>query len=285
MKHTHKHIFVATPIVIAILLIAFVGAYAPALSVATAEEELHYGAILSSSTSTETVSYASYTEETYHDNTNFPSYYNTDSALTNVCAPVAGADVIGYFDRNYTNLIPSWNPGYTSGSNYQYYPQLTPFVTYIQGVISALYTQMGTNTTGDGTTRAQYQAGLTSYVQNAGYSISFSNSMSGTIPNVSTIKTQLQAGKVVSLYLNGYTYTTPTLTSTAATYSHTTYTGTHVAIAYGYRIIRYYNASGVNFRTDTLLKVATGQASSKYAYVLVSSSLTTFVAADVTNVY
>ena len=279
-----KKIIVATPLMIAILTIAFIGALGANTCVAFAEEELHYGAISSFTTSSETITFSTYSDDSYYDSGNFPCYYNTNSALTNACAPVAGAIVMGFFDRYYTNLIPSFSPGYMSGGTYQYYPQFGPFATYIQNTISTLYTDMGTNQSGNGTTRTEYQSGMSTYVQNAGYSISFSNSMSGSIPNMSNITTQLEAGKVVTLYLNGYTYTHMSFSTGSVTYSHTTYTGTHVAIAYGYLTLYYYNSSNVNFRTDKFLVVSTGQQSPQYSYILIDSTKTGFVAADVTNI-
>lgn len=286
MKSIKRKNILAIPFIFLVITVVFACAFMMRAPVAAAQTELYYGGVSGMTGVIETVSFASYQQTSYYNNHNFPSYYNTDSNLTNVCAPVAGANVIGYYDRNFPNLFSNWASGYTANGIYRYYPLMPSNVTYIQGGISALYTSMGTNSTGNGTTRTQYQTGLSSYVQSAGYNISYTNLVSGGTFNVSSAKTQLVSGKVITLFLNGYTYTAITsLTSTGATYSHNTYTGTHVAIAYGYLELSYYDSANNLIRTDTFLRVATGQQGNLYNMIWVNSTYTTIVAADATYVY
>ena len=286
MKTARKHYYVATPLIFIVIAIVFLSGISTHHAMASAENEIYYGQTTSCVTTTETVTYSYYTEEIYHDDLNFSDYHNTNNSLTNVCAPEAGADILGFYDRYCTSLISNWASGHTVGSNYNYYSQTNSNVQYIQACINSLYTAMGTNSIENGTSRTQYQTGLQSYVQSAGYSISFTSIMSGSIPNMSSASTQLQAGKVITLYMSGYTYTTiDEMGSTQTSYSHDTFTGNHMVVAYGYRIIRYYNSNNANFRTDTFLVVTGGDNKYENHYILVDTSKTTFINADVTYIY
>ncbi|NCA68354.1 MAG: hypothetical protein EOM87_09885, partial [Clostridia bacterium] len=60
---------------------------------------------------TEVINYTSKVTEEDYINATFPEYYNTNGNLTNTCAPVAGAMIVGYYDRTYTDLIANFTPG------------------------------------------------------------------------------------------------------------------------------------------------------------------------------
>ncbi len=286
MKNKKKHIYSAIPLIFIVTAVISLSGLDLHQPMASAESEIYYGKTTSSVTTTEIISYNSYTEDTYHDNFFFSDYHNTNTSLINVCAPEAGADILGFYDRYCTSLISNWVSGHTVGSNYIYYSQTNSNVQYIQPCIDSLYASMGTNSIENGTSRTQYQTGLQSYVQNAGYTISFTSAMSGSIPNISTLSTQLQANKVITLYMSGYTYTAiGNLGSTQVTYTHSTYSGNHMVVVYGYRIIRYYNASNVNFRTDSFLVVTGGANKLTNHYILIDTSKTSFINADVTYIY
>lgn len=249
-----------------------------------AEPIIYYAGTTAMNSVTETVNYAYYTLQEGNANPYCPQYFNSDSSLTNPCAPVGGSIVVGFYDRYCTNLIPNVTPGFMQNGKYRYYGMATN-ATAIQALISSLYTSMGTNSQGPGTSRAQYQAGLTSYVTNAGYSISFTSVMSNGALDNSSIISQLTSGKIVTLYITNHNLCEVNLGSTSASYTIVPYTGNHIYIAYRYKLIRYYDSSDNNFRTDILLGVSTGLGTSMSGWYYVGYSTTTLNDADATYIY
>ena len=86
-------------------------------------------------------------------NNSFPDYYNTNNSLLNCCANVAGANIIGFYDRFYENLIPDYIPGISRGDNYSYY-NMEFNLAKKQDVIIELYVRMGTNNPEAGTSQS-----------------------------------------------------------------------------------------------------------------------------------
>lgn len=250
---------------------------------AYADDEIYYqDSATVIGTSTETIDFSYYEEEIGYANNYCPEYYNTNSNLESSCAAVAGAIIVGYYDRNNTSLISNFTPGWTMNGSYRYYP-MAYATTTIQAVIGTLYTNMGI--TSSGATQTQYKNGLASYVKNQGYSITYTNIMSNGSLNYSSTVTQMSNGKVVSLFLVNFNGCSISMGSNTATYTKTSYSGNHIFVAYGYRKIRYYDSNNNNFRTDIFLKVSTGFSSVKNAWYYVGSSDTTLAAAEAAYIY
>ena len=91
-------------------------------------------------TETETVNYARKSVTTKRIASSFPAYYNTASGVTDNCAGVAGAILMGYYDRYHADLIPGTATG-TGRLVYTYYPQ-SQISSYIQAVINDFYSRM-----------------------------------------------------------------------------------------------------------------------------------------------
>ena len=234
---------------------------------------------------TETVNFTRYTVTEGNANPFCPQYYNLDSGTyPNACAPIGGSIVVGYYDRYCTDLIPNVTPGFMLNGNYRYFPMASN-ATAIQSVIVSLYNSMGTNSLMPGTTRTQYQTGLSTYVTNAGYNISFTSVMSGGSLDVNGIISQLTSGKVVTLYIANPNLCSVTFGSTSATYTIYPYTGNHIEIAYKYKLIKYYDTINSNYRTDILLGVSTGMYEEKSGWYYVGYSATNLDHADATYIY
>lgn len=229
---------------------------------AAAESVVYYGdesaSLLSSSSTTETINYASKSEDSYTINAYFPNFYNTDNSLTNACANVAGANVIGFYDRYYDELIPGSTAGMAMGSTYVYYP-MGVNSSEKQSVINALYVSMGTNTIESGTSQNQFHTGFTSYVTGKGRSVIYTSAVSGGTLNWESATSYIDNDKPVMLYLTGYNFANRTQNSGSDVYSKELYTGSHMAVAYGYNKVSYYNASGALIKTVMYFKIATGQ--------------------------
>lgn len=184
-----------------------------------------------------------------------PNYMNTDNNKSNMCAPVAGSIVVGYYDRWSTNLIPGFTPGMSLGGNYGYFAQSTKNQVHIQGLIDNLYSDMGTNAVQAGTTQTQFQNGMESYVTGQGYDVSYTSMMSNGSINLNTLNAQLNNKKVSALFLSTYNFisTIYPMEGKVTLYKENS-TLAHIMVCYGYKIYRYYK-DGVNFQTDTYLSV------------------------------
>lgn len=289
MKHKRTITMQATIILTVFMLVAFLALgfmstqQTAAAQTQTQKETYYTDAVAVKSSATETVSYSRYEVQEGNVNPYCPQYYNTNTSLSGACAPVGGAIVVGFYDRYCANLVPNTVTGYMSGTKYRYY-SMSSISTPIQNVIDALYVSMGTNSQQQGTTRPQYQQGLSSYASSAGYTASFTSMMSGTSLNVSSTTTQMTNGKLITLYITDYNLTSITLGTSSATYSITGFSGNHICIAYKYKLIKYYNASNVNFRTDAFLYVCTGQSTNAAGWYYVGYSGSTLNDADATYI-
>lgn len=221
----------------------------------------------SAATVTETVNYVSKTEDSNFVNSSFPNYYNSDSSLTNTCANVAGANLIGFYDRFYSDLIPGCTPGVLRGTSYTYFP-MTLNLNEKQGVIAALYTAMGTNTIESGTSQQQFKTGLTSYVNGCGQSISFTSYVSSGVLNWEGVTAAIDDGKPVALYLEDYNISSRTVNSNSDVYAKEITYGNHIAIAYGYNEVKYFDASGALTRTVRYFNISTGYNRAQAIYIV-----------------
>ncbi len=220
-----------------------------------------------STLSVEEFSYASkVTSQAAMVNNTFPAYYNTNNALTNACANVAGANLIGFFDRYYEELIPNCTPGMPRGNNYSYY-SVEMDLEERQGVIDDLYVRMGTNNPTPGTSQTGYKTGLASYASSKGRTATFASVMTGSSLDISKLHQAISSGKPVSLYLSGYNISQVYDYNNEVTIAKSIYTGNHIMIVYGYKIIKYYNSSNALIKSKTYLYVSTGVLQTGY-YVL-----------------
>jgi len=267
-------------------------AYAEASTARSAQKEIHYG-VKSTSVQTkalviETVNYSSIQTEEDYINPYFPEYYNTNTNLTNACAPVAGSMIIGFYDRYYTDLITGISPGRTIGGVYRYNP-MTTNTSYIQGVIDSLYVSMSTNYPSPGTTQTQYKTGLTSYVTSKSLSITYTSIVSGGAINYesgsASLVSQLAAGNPISLFVSDYNISILSDNGSGMTITKSTYDGNHILVGYGYKKIEYYDSSNYNFRTDLFIKVSSGLSAPLNGWFMVGSSETTLNDAESASIY
>ena len=196
--------------------------------------------------------------------------------MSNACGPVAGAEIVAFYDKYYPNLIPGWDSYFPANGKYR--GQNT---TYITPMMQELYTLMKTNDGGQGVTEANFKSGLQTYFTNHGYSASFASVKNGSALNDSACINAFKNNKVIVLF------TTPGNIYDLYEYSDhdilAPYNigGNHIMIAYGYLQIKYYSGASL-IRTDTLLEVATGRSTPIIAYYMVNS--TNLEAAYVVNV-
>lgn len=218
--------------------------------------DIFYAAIGSARRETESFSYVTKTTESYSINPTFPNYYNTNISLQNTCANVAGANVIGFYDRYFENLIPNVKPG-VGTTKYIYYP-MTKNATEKQAVINDLYYRMQTNTLGDGNTQTQYNNGIKSYVQSKGLTVSYTSVMTNGIFDINKAIVQLQNGYPISLFMSGYGFTKVVDNGSLITLEKNLYDNNHIVIAYGYEKVSYFDSNGKLIRNEVYLRISTG---------------------------
>ena len=226
-------------------------------SFAESIDEVYYAASGSITKETENFTYATKTTESYSINPTFPDYFNANGALLNTCSNVAGANIIGYYDRYFDELIPDYTAGRLNKSNYIYFP-MGYYAEKKQAVINDLYQRMKTNVNGEGNTQTEYKNGLSSYVQSKGLATTYYSVMTSGKFDLEKTKTQLQNGNPISLYMSGYNFTKVTDSGNSVTLEKSLFDGNHIAVAYGYEKVTYLNANGSVLRTEIYLKVSTG---------------------------
>lgn len=275
-------------IVVLSLLLLFLSIFQSSIMVSALESEdiyycddLTYSATATSNKVVEEIRYVRKVEEEYLINKSFPNYYNNNNSLTNTCANVAGANIIGYYDRYLENLIPNHSPGIQRPSGY-IYQAMTVNMAPKQGVIEVLYDKMKTNTISSGTSQTQYKSGLTSYIKEKGYNIDIRQTMNGTKLDLGNVDNQLRAGNPISLYLKEYNFATVSDSDSVVSIEKMEYVGNHIIIVYGYKKAMYYDSGDNLVATKVYLYIAPGSKSVSNIYILDESGL---VDAEAMHVY
>ena len=223
-----------------------------------------------------TFEYDSYTVSSIYMDRMTPTYEG--SYLLNSCAPVAGISILGYYDVTKENLFPNFSSGYEYDGEFYYDGQ----DQVVDDTLEELYSLMGTNTTGPGTTESQFINGLTSYVNGQGYNITFSSC--GSTFNKDTAISYLNNQKPIVMFLNTYVYYIDgciRMGETSAQMLRLTSPNGHVVSVFGYREYNFYSGGSI-FRTDRYMVVSFGNTS----YGLISiNNLDTIVSAYAINIY
>lgn len=227
-----------------------------------------YGDTIGSATSeVEEFEYATKQVTSAYVNPSYPYYYNTNNDLKNGCANVAGASIIGFYDRFYENLIPDSTPGFIRRDIYTYYP-IGIDMGKKQAVIDALYVSMKTNNPHAGTSQANYKSGLEEFVESKDMNITFTSVMTNGNFDSSKAMAQLNAGRPITLYLQGYNISNVEDTGSNARIMKVIYLTNHVMIAYAYQKIDYYNVNGTLINSKIYLNISSGEMGVTGVYIV-----------------
>lgn len=202
-----------------------------------------------------------------------PNY--TNSNFSNACAPVAGANIVGYYDYTCPNLIPDFETGQFNDNGYFYYNAQN---ASIQTLKSELYDLMGTNTVKPGTSVNQFKNGLKSYVNNKGYSINYyaCRTILNSSFNLDKAIEYVNKGYPVAIFVNSYEYYPEAGIRNLGNkfvFSGRTSPNGHVVAAYGYREYKFFDENDNLFRTDKYLVVSFGDGTQGYLAVNNTSSI------------
>ena len=215
-----------------------------------AEDALYGDDGLNTGGITVNIPYKSRTQDDYWMAPSTPDYHT--SPYVSSCACIAGANVVGYFDRYCPNLIADFEPGYEYMGYYFYYGETSE----ITPVVTQLYSDMGT-TASAGTTTAQFLSGMSKYANRAGYTFRYSSCMSGGSFNFSQAKSGMQNGRPTVLFLTGYNVAKIGLLENRDSIAYVLSAANHVMVGFGYNIITYTYDSGEQ-ETFNYIYVASG---------------------------
>ena len=215
-----------------------------------AEDALYGDSGIVSGSTTVKVEFKSRSDDNYLMALSIPDF--TSSPYLSSCACLAGANIVAYFDRFSTELIPNYEPGYEYMGYYFYYGGASS----VPDLVTQLYSDMGT-TESNGTTTAQFLSGMNKYVKRAGYTFSYSSVMSGGKLNYSSVKTSMKNNKPVALFLSGYNVAEIAMNDTYDSIAYYLFSANHVMVGFGYEDVTYTYASGAKENMQ-FLYVASG---------------------------
>lgn len=230
-------------------------------------DDILYSEIATQSIETETINYSWKDTTTYLINSSFPDYYNTNISLKNACANVAGANIIGFYDRYYDNLIPDYTTGIQRANGYTYYPMILN-KDKKQALIDLFYISMKTNTKNDGTSKDDCLNGLKSYIQSKGKETTYTSVIINGVFSLDKFDAKLREGNPVLLFLSGYNIVSLSNSGSEEILTKNVYAGNHIVVAYGYQKVDYYNSNNKLIKSNTYLYIATGIESVRGYYLI-----------------
>lgn len=187
--------------------------------------------------------------------------------LTNACVPIAGANIVHFFDRTCQNLIPNFIPGSMLGNFYLYKLDSEE----VDSVARQLYSDMGTNTTGTGSSVAQFKSGMVKYCNRYGYNVVFNSCMSSNQLNYDKVKTELNNGKPVAIFSISMSIANFITIENEDNIEYLNGVNPHALIAFGYKEINY-TLNNNKTRQDKYMTVSTGLMQRKTGYMKVANS-------------
>ena len=172
---------------------------------------------------------------------------------SNCCVPIAGANIIQYWDRYKPDLIPNFEPGATFMGAYIY----KIAGDELDDMAYDLYVAMGTNGNGPGTTITECMSGLSSYVSDKGYTFSYESCMTNSVFNYTLATQKIDANKPLLLFVDVFSVATIHINSDNDYITYRTVNAAHAMAGFGYKTI-YYTFSDNTTRTDNYICVSSG---------------------------
>ncbi len=256
MKTIFKITTSAIIVAIATLFLTLFVAPSSVASADSVDEESYFG-ISYTYSATENFSYATKTTQSHMFTDNVPAYFDTQSR-NYTCAPVAAANLIGYYDRYFPALVPDIATGYARGTKYLYYP-MSRVQTQIQALINDLAVRMGT--TASGTSQSNFEIGLSAYVTSKNLNVTYTSVTNSTSLSVDNAIAQLENGNPIVFFANGVAFTTCTDSNNSVELQITMSNDSHIFVAFGYQKVTYYDAGGNVVREYVYFKTASGEQS------------------------
>ncbi len=118
----------------------------------------------------------------------------------NTCTAVAGGNILGYYDRFYTEIIPNYNPCYVSGNICVYYGASDS----VDAMMSQLATDMHLNEGEPGATFEDFKSGMQTFCARKNLSVTYNEYITNNTLNYAGLKNEIRAGKPVAMFTRGY---------------------------------------------------------------------------------
>lgn len=213
----------------------------------------------------ETIKYANKTEEEFFIKNGLPSYsYSSTSDFT--CAVQAGGHIIGFFDKDYDQVIANFSAGRTIRDQFIWSKKNS----IVDAALDELYVRMETNVHGNGTTAPGFRNGLQSYMSVRGYNTTYNTVVNSGYINDSLYRQELSLGKPVVLFLSAYNFlpiSSFTQDSNTDLLNYNIYSGNHIVVAYGYKTVSYFDAANNLIKRYSFVRVASGFVNSPFVYL------------------
>lgn len=194
-------------------------------------------------------------------------HYASPGGLEGPCAAVAGANLIGFYDRYYEDLIPNHTAGIEAYGSYLY--NLAD--EYVYDTIRDLYKKMDGSAIG--ITEAKFKEGMQEYCKEKNLTCDFTQLLSSGKLNYDAVKQSIAENKPVALLLSTYNICgiSGYDDSKYDRYDYRLYSGNHVMAGFGYCELSYTFTNGSK-QTNKFIYVATGFAFKSEAYFNVNYS-------------
>lgn len=214
------------------------------------QDDRYVGGELISTYADETISYVSKQVISEISTANGAPDYTAIGDMQNGCGAVAGAIIVGFYDKYYADLIPGWDSYYSNG---RYRIQVG---TYVTPLLNDLYERMQTNVVAPGVSQSEFKNGLKSYVVDHGYNAEYVSLGSGNSFNYSAFKTAVNNNEVSVLFVQPSNIYIIEERDGYDNIYESSISGNHIMVAHGYYEVKYTLSSGT--RTDKYLHVSTG---------------------------
>ena len=165
-------------------------------AVAVREETYRDDGIAPLAASSISIEYENRSENAFKMALSHPDY--TSSPYLGACACVAGANVIGFYDRYDENLIPNHKSGTLLAGKYFYSIEDSA----VTEVVKQLYIDMDTDSAG--TTVTEFKNGMKTFCNRKGKSISISSCMKNGQFDYSAAQNYMKANQPVVIFCSGY---------------------------------------------------------------------------------
>lgn len=204
---------------------------------------------------TYTVEYDSYVEHNEYRVYYAPSLHNGGTGATNCCSSTAGTNVVAFYDRYYTNLIPNFEPGMAYNGVYRYFPNIES--EKIPALHTTLYNYMNVNVNYPGASEDDFKSGLKRYVNEQGYNISYKSAhQNAKTVNLTKIRQMVNNHQVAVLCLSGYNFVFGFgIENNSRTVYQETVDAGHMMMVFGYFTVDYYKNNQL-FLTETYLEAS-----------------------------
>lgn len=215
---------------------------------------------------TEQINYVSkvIVEDIYTDG-DAPEYYAVGTGISNACGAVSGSIAVGFYDKYYSNMIPDWDSYYPSGIYRKYDSE------HVGVLMRDLYARMQTNVYGDGVTEDDFKSGLSSYINERGYNVSYSSVGSKGSFNYNLFKEAIRNNQVTVLFTEPSNVYIMGFGSNMDAISSVYISGNHIMVAFGYYEVKYIMNGGT--RHEIYLRVCTAWPTPSRGFYKVGSYL------------